>query len=142
MTKYVIFHVFSKAFPRVDFGRLKLPSYPQKCDFGASFAPSGIQNVAPGEPFSAQGRQKSDNTEQHHASWSRPGSDLAPRASHKAFRNHFGCNFGTQWARHVTLGAPFLANRPPKARSTELPFASWADLGATCDPKPSKDTSS
>ena len=44
--------------------------------------------------------------------------------------------------QHVTLGAPFSANRLPKARSFELPFASWADLGATCDLKPSKDTSS
>ena len=99
MTKYVIFHVFSKPFPRVDFGRLKLANYPQKCDFQTYFGPKRDPNVTIGAPVSAKKAPKVESPQRVGASWGRPERDLRPKIvqghSFIDFRLALGC-FGTE----------------------------------------------
>ena len=94
MTKYVIFHVFSKAFPRVDFGRQKPPSYPQKWDFGAKF---GTQWGPTCDPWGAIFGQQAPKGEVHRTTfcvlgpiWARPATQNHPRTHLHRFEVDLG----------------------------------------------------
>ena len=94
MTKYVIFHIFSKPLPRVHFGRLKLPSYPKKCAFGANL---GTQWGPTCDPWGAIFGQQAPKGEVLRTTfcvlgpiWARPATQNHPRTHLHRFEVDFG----------------------------------------------------
>ena len=89
------FHVFSEPPSRGHFGRVKVPTYTQKCDLGAILDPGGVQKSIPGTTFSAKKTQKVESPVRRGASRSWPCRDLAP----KTLQGRIWIDLGSFWDR-------------------------------------------